>query len=52
MTVTKSIGIDLGTTYSCVIHRERDGSETIIKSSEGGELTPSVVHFAVGDRAL
>ena len=52
MSVTKSIGIDLGTTYSCVIHRERDGSETIIESSEGGELTPSVVYFAVGDRAL
>jgi molecular chaperone DnaK (HSP70) len=52
MSVMKSIGIDLGTTYSCVIHRERDGSETIIESSEGGELTPSVVHFAVGARAL
>jgi molecular chaperone DnaK (HSP70) len=47
-----SIGIDLGTTYSCVIHRDRDGSETIVESSEGGELTPSVVHFAMGDRAI
>lgn len=48
----KSIGIDLGTTYSCVIHRDRDGSETVVESSDGGELTPSVVHFGVGDRAL
>ena len=48
----KSIGIDLGTTYSCVIHRDPDGSETVVESSDGGELTPSVVHFAVGDRAL
>lgn len=47
-----SIGIDLGTTYSCVIHRNREGSETIVESSDGGELTPSVVHFAVRDRAL
>lgn len=52
MTVMKSIGIDLGTTYSCVIHRDREGNETVIESSDGGELTPSVVHFAVGDRAL
>lgn len=48
----KSIGIDLGTTYSCVIHRDPDGGETVVESSDGGELTPSVVHFAVGDRAL
>jgi molecular chaperone DnaK len=50
--MTTSIGIDLGTTYSCVIHRVRDGSETVIESSDGGELTPSAVYFAVGDRAL
>lgn len=48
----KSIGIDLGTTYSCVIHRDRDGSEKVVESSDGGELTPSVVHFSVGDRAV
>jgi molecular chaperone DnaK len=47
-----SIGIDLGTTYSCVIYRDRDGSETVVESSDGGELTPSVVHFSAGDRAL
>ncbi|MGV1004577.1 MAG: Hsp70 family protein [Candidatus Nanopelagicales bacterium] len=45
-----SIGIDLGTTYCCVIHRDRNG-ETIIESSDGGELTPSVVHFAPAGRA-
>lgn len=47
-----SIGIDLGTTYSCVIHRKHDGSETIVESSDGGELTPSVLHFSAGDRVL
>ena len=46
LTMSTSIGIDLGTTYSCVIHRRSDGSETIVETSEGGELTPSVVYFA------
>lgn len=52
MTQIKSIGIDLGTTYSCVIHRDSEGIETIVETSNGGELTPSVVHFSVGNRAL
>ncbi len=45
----RAIGIDLGTTYSCVIHRD-GGRETIVESSVGGELTPSVVYFSLGDR--
>jgi molecular chaperone DnaK len=51
------IGIDLGTTYSCVIHLDSQGTETLVESADGGELTPSVVYFApdggvtVGQRA-
>lgn len=38
------IGIDLGTTYSCVMHH--DGHDThLIRSSTGEDLTASVVHF-------
>jgi len=40
-----SIGIDLGTTYSCVIHHQPDGTDKLISSADGGELTPSVVYF-------
>ncbi|KUF06680.1 Hsp70 family protein [Leucobacter sp. G161] len=41
-----SIGIDLGTTYSCVIHYASDGTEQVIVTDSGGELTPSVVHIS------
>lgn len=50
--MSTSIGIDLGTTYSCVIHRRTDGLETIVETSDGGELTPSVVYFARDGQAL
>lgn len=55
--MTHAIGIDLGTTYSCVLHHAVDGTDTVIETADGKELTPSVVHFAptgqvvVGDRA-
>src|SRR5664280_891492 len=49
--MTASIGIDLGTTYSCVIHRDHEGNERIVESIDGGELTPSVVHFTSGGSA-
>jgi molecular chaperone DnaK len=44
--VKTSLGIDLGSTYSCVIHYSADGSEIVVPNSEGGELTPSVVHIS------
>ncbi|MDN5892791.1 MAG: Hsp70 family protein [Nocardioides sp.] len=39
------IGIDLGTTYSWVIHRGPYGNDRSLESRDGRELTPSVVHF-------
>ncbi|OBJ98315.1 molecular chaperone [Mycolicibacterium conceptionense] len=46
-----TIGIDLGTTYSCVYSRTRD-SEVLIRAADGADLTPSVLHFDVGGSVL
>ena len=47
----KVIGIDLGTTNSCVSVVEA-GSPVIIVNSEGKRTTPSVVAFKDGDRVV
>ncbi|MBO6036708.1 MAG: molecular chaperone DnaK [Acetobacter sp.] len=49
--MSKVIGIDLGTTNSCVAVRE--GNETkVIENSEGSRTTPSMVAFTEGGEML
>ncbi len=49
--MSKIIGIDLGTTNSCVAVME-GGQPTVIPNSEGGRTTPSVVGFKDSDRLV
>ncbi|MFO7771577.1 molecular chaperone DnaK [Roseovarius gahaiensis] len=49
--MSKVIGIDLGTTNSCVAIM--DGSQArVIENSEGARTTPSIVAFAEGERLV
>lgn len=49
--MSKIIGIDLGTTNSCVSVLE-GGSPKVITNAEGGRTTPSVVAFKNGERLV
>lgn len=41
----KIIGIDLGTTYSCVAYIDEIGKPVVLPNSDGEFTTPSAVHF-------
>jgi len=48
----KIIGIDLGTTNSCVAVMEAGGKPRVIENAEGARTTPSVVAFSDDDEVL
>src|SRR5918995_1114288 len=49
--MAKTIGIDLGTTNSCMAVLE-GGEPTVLENAEGGRTTPSVVAFTEGGERL
>ena len=49
--MSKVIGIDLGTTNSCMAYME-NGKAVIIPNSEGNKTTPSVVAFTADGKRL
>jgi molecular chaperone DnaK len=46
------IGIDLGTTNSCVAIMDESGKPRVIENSEGARTTPSVVAFSESDERI
>lgn len=46
------IGIDLGTTNSCVSFRDKDGTVKIIENKEGSRTTPSIVSYTDDGQVL
>lgn len=49
---THAVGIDLGTTYSCIAHLNEQGEPVAIPNQEGEISTPSVVMFDGDDEIV
>ncbi len=45
MTARPVLGVDLGTTYSCVAHLDETGRPAVLLNGESEATTPSVVYF-------
>jgi molecular chaperone DnaK len=52
MTQRPVLGIDLGTTYSCVAHLDRYGKAAILPNADGDNTTPSVVYLDEGGNVV
>lgn len=52
MLTTHAVGIDLGTTYSCIAHLNEQGEPVSIPNHEGEVSTPSVVMFDQGEEIV
>ncbi|MDR1057554.1 MAG: molecular chaperone DnaK [Coxiellaceae bacterium] len=50
--MSKIIGIDLGTTNSCVAVLESGGNAKVIENSEGHRTTPSIIAFTKDDETI
>ncbi|MFN0052185.1 MAG: Hsp70 family protein [Planctomycetales bacterium] len=52
MLTTHAVGIDLGTTYSCIAHLNEQGEPVSIPNQEGEISTPSVVLYDHGEEVV
>src|SRR6266404_9465921 len=52
MPTTHAVGIDLGTTYSCIAYLNEQGEPVSIPNQEGEISTPSVVMYDKGEEIV